>query len=180
MSRLCAVVFVALLLFVGPVAVAEETSAIAVIDVQRLLSDSKAARTLQEQLLGEREKYQAEFSKHERELREADQKLAGDKPGLSPEAFEKRREELEGRILETNRLAKKRKRELDEGFNAALNELRGEIVKITARIADERGFGVVLTRQNVVIVAKERDITDEVLAELDKTLPKVTLKVSAK
>ena len=45
------------------------------------------------------------------------------------------------------------------------------MTKATAAVADEKALQLVLTNQNVIIGAKELDITDEVMKRLDKNLP---------
>lgn len=150
---------------------------IAVVDVQALLSESKAAKALQEQIKSERDKFQAEFSKYEKDLREIEQDLIKKRASLKPEEFNKKREAFESKLLETRKLAQSRKRALDEGFSSAVGVLRDEMVKIVAQVAESKKYDLVISRQNVVIVDKTLDITADVLAQLDQNMPSVALKV---
>lgn len=150
---------------------------LAVVDVQELLSQSKAAKSLQTQLKGQRDKFQEEFSKYEKDLRDTEQSLTKERSTLKPDAFNKKREAFEEKLLETRKLAQARKRALDEGFSTAVGSLRDEMVKIVAGVAEEKNFDLVISRQNVVIVDKSLDITKDVLTKLDKDMPDVQLKV---
>jgi Skp family chaperone for outer membrane proteins len=150
---------------------------LAVVDIQKLLSESSAAVKLQEQLSKERKKFQEVFSGYERELKEDEQKLAEQKSSLSSEAFAEKRDAFEQKLLETSRLAKKRKRELDEAFNRALGRLREQIIKAAAEIAKKEGYKVVLTKQYVVVLEKEIDITEKVLENLNSQLPELSLDI---
>ena len=55
------------------------------------------------------------------------------------------------------------------------DENRKKIIEVTASIADEKKYQVVLTRDSVVIVQKEMDITKEVLSRLNKKISKIKL-----
>lgn len=150
---------------------------LAVVDVQALLSESRAAKSLQTQLKAQRDKFQDEFSKYEKDLRDTEQSLAKERSTLKPEAFNKKREAFEEKLMETRKLAQSRKRALDEGFSAAVGSLRDAMVKIVAGVAEEKHFDLVISRQNVVIVDKSLDITANVLEKLDKEMPDVKLTV---
>ncbi len=158
---------------------AQETR-IAVVDVQKLLSESKAAKDIQEQMNKEREKSQAEFSKYERELKEAEQQLVAERNSLTPEEFTHRREAFEQKLLDTRKLVQKRKRDLEEGFNQALAKLREEIIKDSTEVAKSEKYNLVLSKQYVVVLDGQADITSKVLALLDKNMPKLSMKVSGK
>ncbi len=173
-TALIAVIFLAM-----PFTASAQEQRIAVIDVQKLLSDSLAAKDLDKKLSAERQKFEDEFSEHERKLMQANRELSERQESLSRDEFDDRRAELEQKILETSRLAKIRKRDLDEAFNAALNRLRSEIVNITAQISEEKGYSIVLTRKDVVIAEKEIDITGDVLSKLDESLREVDVDIPA-
>jgi Skp family chaperone for outer membrane proteins len=171
------IVLTAICVFAPPV-YAQETK-MAVVDVQKLLSESKAAQNLQEQLNVEREKSQTEFSRHEQELKATEQKLVAERNSMSAEEFEKKRDAFEQKLLEIRRLVQKRKRELDEAFNQALNRLRDEIIKASAEVSREEGYNIVLSKQYIVVLDKDIDITDKVLVKLDKNLPNLLMKVKS-
>ncbi len=160
-----------------PVPSAGDPLKFAVVDVQMLLTESLGAENIQKQLEKHRESYQKEFSEYERELRNSEQALTEQRAGLAPEEFSKKREEFEEKLLDTRRLVQKRKQSLDKAYTEAMNKLRGEMLRIVAEMADENGYDLVLSRQNVVIVAKEHDITDDVMVRLNKDLPKISVKV---
>lgn len=150
---------------------------LAVVDVQALLTESKAAKSLQTQIKAERDKFQEEFSKYENDLRNTEQSLAKERSRLKPDEFGKKREEFESKLLEARKLAQSRKRALDEGFSSAVTALRDDMVKIVADIAEQRKVDLVISRQNVVIVQKSLDLTADVLARMDKDVPDVKLRI---
>lgn len=163
------------LLAITPAYAAEN---IAVVDVEKILNDSKAGKSIEKQLASRREAFQKEFAKRENDLMTAEKKLLEDKGNLSAEEFAKKREEFEKKFLETRSLFQKRRNSLDKGLGTALAQLRKHIIQVTAEIADEDDINVVLTRDSVVIVAKEMEITGKVLERLNKKVQNIKLDVS--
>lgn len=150
-------------------------TSIAVVDVQSLLSQSDASKDIQKQVKARRDKLQAEFSKYEKELRDNEKSIIEDRANMSAEEFAKKREGFEKDIISKQKIVQDKKSKLESGVTKATTTVRGEIAKIVASIADDRGYDVVLTRQSVVIVSKETDITAEVMEKLNKSLPKLKL-----
>ncbi len=175
-SRLFFVAIFSAILFMPGYAKAEELK-IAVVDVEKVLNDSKAGQSIQKQLAVKREAFQKEFSGRENNLMNAEKTLMEKKKDTSAEEFSKQRKDFEKQLLETRNLFQKRRAALDKGLGDALSELRKNIIQVTADVADEGKYQVVLTRDSVVIIQKEMDITDQVLQRLNKKLPNIKLDV---
>lgn len=147
----------------------------AVIDYQRILREASAARAIREQIEDRRKVYQDEISAEERRLQEADQAFAKQRSLLTPEALAEKRREFENEVVEVQRLVQERRRELDRASAVALNEVRKVLIEIVTGIAEERGFNLVLPSSEVLFFARQIDLTEEVLAQLDARLPQVQL-----
>lgn len=152
---------------------------IAVVDVQGLVADSKAGKSIQSQIQKQRESFQAEFSSLEKELGELQKKLNDEKADQNSKEVQAKRKEFETKMANANNLVQKRRQSLEKGAADAVLELRKEIVKIVADIADKEKYTMVIGRQDVILVEKEMDITSKVLTELDKKLSDVKLKLDA-
>ncbi len=150
---------------------------IAVVDVEQLLSSSKAGNSIQSQLTSRRESFQKEFKSRETNLMNAEKTLVEQKQSMSAEDFAAKRKDFEKQLYETRSLFQKRRNSLDKGLGNALDQLRKSIIQVTAEISEEQGFQVVLTRDSVVIVEKEMDITQAVLARLDKRMASINLDI---
>lgn len=174
-------VFAALLLvFVTahiPSAHAADAPSIALVDVEKILAESKAAQSLQKQIQGKKESFQKEFAAKEKELKTTETSLLSEKEKLSAEEFGKKRKAYEEKILETRKLFQKRRNSLDQGLEKAMQELRRNIVESAAKVADAKGYDIVLTRDSVLIAEKSLDITADVLKELDAKVTDIKLKV---
>jgi Skp family chaperone for outer membrane proteins len=149
---------------------------IAVVDVQGLMATSKAGKSIQDQINKQRDSFKEEFSKMEKELGDMQKKLADDKD-LTPEDQVAKKKEFETRLMEANKLVQQRRQTLEKGASEASMELRKEVVKVVAGIADKEGYTLVITSQNVIVNERALDITDKVLAALDKQLPDMKLKL---
>ena len=150
---------------------------IGIVDVEKILAESKAAQDLQQQLQSKKESFQKEFSGKEKELKATEDSLLKEKDSLSAEEFAKKRKAYEESIMETRKLFQKRRNSLDQGLANAMGELRKHIVQATADVASEKGYDVVLTRESVLIAANTLDITKDVLTKLDAKVSKIPLKV---
>jgi Skp family chaperone for outer membrane proteins len=148
---------------------------IAVVDVEQILNESMAGKSIERQLVNRREAFQKEFAERENNLMNAEKALVEEKNTLTAEEFANKRKAFEKEYLETRNLFQKRRNALDKGLGTALSELRRNIIQVTADIAEEEGYQVVLTRDSVVIVAKEMEITQKVLKRLNKTIQNIKL-----
>ena len=168
----------ALFLLVTP-SVSRAQTSIAVVDVQALMTESEAAKNVQKQIETQREQFLSELSKLEQDLRKSEKDLADQQSTLPKEDFAKKKQEFETKFLEARRLAQKRKKALDDASTKAMGKLREEILKIVGVIAEQKGYSLVLSRQNVVIGDKSMDISEEAMKELNKAISKITLEVDA-
>jgi outer membrane protein len=161
---------------IGSVA-AQETRTplvVAVIDVQQIMQESTAARSIQTELERQREAFQAELAEQENALRASDQKLATERSGLSQEEFVQRRQELDQQAAQLRRNVQNRKEQLESLFNSGMGQVRQALLEIVAEIAQSRGITMVLSKSQVVLAANDFDITAEVMQRLNAKLPKVS------
>lgn len=161
--------------FSAPAMAQTQNVNIAVVDVEQILTNSSAGKSVQQQLKTRREAFQKEFSARENNLMNAQKSLVAQKESLSPEEFNAKRKDFESQILETRSLFQKRRNSLDKGLSNALAELRKNIIQVTAEVSNENSYQIVLTRDSVVIVEKELDITEDVLTRLNAKVSNISL-----
>ena len=144
---------------------------LAVIDLQKVRRDSIAVQALSKRIAEQKVRHQDELREQERALREADQELARQRSILSPEAYAKKRGELEVRIASLQRGARARKRGLDKIFAQGMAQVQAELTEVAKEIAKEWGLDLVLTKTTVVLVRPKFELTEEVLRRLNARLP---------
>ena len=150
-----------------------EPVSLAVVDFRGVLAKSSAAVSVRKQLDKERSKYKKEFAEIENKLRVAQQKLAKQRAIVTAEAFEKRARELKDKAREAQKRAQVTNQLLKKSFDQSMNEIRKNLVKIIAEVAEETGAGVVLFRSAIVIAVKKLEVSQEVLKRLNEKLPTV-------
>ena len=166
----------ALLLASGEVAPAQEklpAAVVAVIDYQRILREAKAARAIRDQVESRRQLYQDEIAGEEQRLHEADKELARQRGVLSAEAFAERRSAFEAEVAAVQRMVQERRRQLDQVAAYSLNEVRSAKIEDVGELSDARGFNLVVPTSGLLLFSPKIDLTDEVLARLDRKLPNI-------
>ena len=181
-STLCALVILASL--TGPAA-AQQPEAdkdiitllnMAVIDTEVIRRNSLAFRDIGKQITKYRKAIQADIQKDEEALRSANEELARKRAILAPETFAEERRQFEERLVQVQRTVQKRKKGLERVGLEAVKKVEAVLNKIITEVSKELSLGLILRKNQTVLVAKELDITPDVLKRLDTALP--SLKVS--
>jgi Skp family chaperone for outer membrane proteins len=146
---------------------------VAVVDYQRLLREAKAAKSIRAQVEERRARYQDEIRSEEQRLIEIERELTRQRGVLSTEAYAQKRSAFEQDAARVQRMVQERRRELDAVSAAAYAELRNAIIEVVGRLAESRGFNIVLPSSAVLLFSPQLDLTEEALAALDRRLPDV-------
>ncbi len=149
----------------------------AVVDVQKILQDSLAAKNVQKQIDAQRAKFQLETEKEENALREAEQGLAKERDGLSTDVYTEHERQMRNRTLGIERNFEARRKMLDQGFADAKAVLSKTLQDITETVAHEHGATVIMLKQQILWADPTLDVTDEVLSRLNKKLPQINIKM---
>lgn len=148
---------------------------VGVLDIQHIMSKAKAARQIARQREQYLNVYQAEAAEQEKILRDADQKLASERAALSLEEFDARRQAFQARIAEYQKQTQTRRRNLEKAFNSATGRIQEAIIRATDTVAGQHGMNLVLYRSQVFLFDQQMDITKEILDDVDRTLPSLTM-----
>ena len=167
------VAFAAFMIIAAPAANAADPVKIAVVDIQSLLKNSKAAQSIESQIATMRKTFQGEVEKEEKDLRAKENAIVAQKDKLKEDELKAKAQEFQKQVAAGQKKVQDRKATLDKSIADALGTLRAEIVKIVAKIGEDKDLDLVLARTDVVIVNKDMDITADVLKQLDANLPSV-------
>jgi len=148
-------------------------SKIAVVDIQKVLQESSAAKDIRNKIKQKRDKYQGEITKEEEKLRSAEKKLASQRGVISEEAFAQKREEFKEQLIKVQRDVQVKRANLDNSLASSLGEVQGVVFEIIGKLAKEKDFQVAIPTSQILYAEKSLNITAEVLKRLDKQLPKV-------
>ncbi len=159
-----------------PVSAMAQTS-IAVVDVDRILQEAKAAKSLQKKRNDAREKFLSELSTKEQDLRKKSQELYDKRKDLSEDEFVKERQAYEAQLLEVRKLAQTKKRAFEEASAESLGALRNALTSVVQKIAAEKGYSLVISARDVIAGEKELEITEEALKQMNKDISDIPFKI---
>jgi outer membrane protein len=157
-------------------------SEIVVVDIQKVLQEADAAKDIREQIKVQRDKYQADITKEEEELRQSEKKLTEQKSILSAEAFKEKREQFKDNLTKAQRDVQEKRAQLDAALNESIGQVQKVVFEVIAELAKEKGFKIAIPTSQILYSEDGMNITDEVLKKLNEKLPTVkvtTGKVSA-
>ncbi|MEM8985811.1 MAG: OmpH family outer membrane protein [Pseudomonadota bacterium] len=172
-ASLFAVLFAAAAVLASPAAAKEPI--ILIVNQQALLVNSKAGKNIANQLEGLKTTIEAEFNTEVEKVAKEGEDLEKQKDLISKEALQEKARTLlvKRNSLPTLREAKFRELQLSE--QKALGVIGKELQPILQKIVERRGATLLLDRSAVMYASTDNDITEEVMKELDKKLPKVAV-----
>lgn len=175
MLRFLTLTAIAILSF-GAIKPALADTSIAVIDMQQILSESDAAKSILSQMKVKRDGLEKEIKSLEDKLKASEGELIKKKETLKPEEFAAARKEFEKKLIESRTKVQKDRNAADAAFNGAINELRKNLVEVVSQLATEKKIQLVITKQNVVIGDNSLEITKDVMTKLNAKIK--TIKVN--
>ncbi len=150
---------------------------IAIVDIQRLMQQSKASQSAQSQLDAQRSKFQHSIESEENDLRAAEDALTQSRKQLSAEQFSVREQQLRERFLTVERHVQARRKVLDQAYGEGMNMVRAGILNIVESVARVHGATLVIVKQDTLWADQPIDVTEEVLTKLDQKMPSVEIKM---
>lgn len=150
---------------------------VVIVDVEHLLTESKAAENISAQLKAEQEKLQEKLGDKDEELKESRDQIVAEKDTLGEEGFLAKRKEFEQEIMAARQEVSQERNEIQQAAAKAVQQLRGEIMQIVADMAEEQNFALVMTKQNIMLADKTMDVTDEIMTRLNKKVTSIKLDV---
>lgn len=183
--RMLAVLVCAVMLFSATPAGAETAAAgklgdgvltIGIVDMDMLMQKSSAAKHIRDQIDKKRTAYQGELKALDQKLAATKQDMMKGETKLTPEELKKKQGIFYEKVMEAQKKTQTEQRAMDAAVERSLNELRKKTALIIRDVAKERKIDVVLSHQAVIIAASALDITDEVLARLNKDMKTMPVK----
>ena len=146
-----------------------------VIGVPEVMRASVAAQQVDHEIGARRAKLNEDYQKEQAAWRDLQQTLANQRSTMSPDQARAKERELADRINSAQRTFQKRDRVMQQAAQVALNQIQAALIAIIRQVSESHGMNVVLQRQQVALNMNEFDITDQVIAQVNKLLPKVDI-----
>tara|TARA_B100000902_G_scaffold322776_1_gene316247 strand:+ start:197 stop:715 length:519 start_codon:yes stop_codon:yes gene_type:complete len=148
---------------------------VVIVDIDYLLNNSKAGKSIQEQLKKINDARIKEIKSKDKLFKDKEAKLIAQKKILSEQEFAKKVNDLKKEVINSNSLRKKEMEQSNKKRNDALSKLLKEINQLLIEYSEKTKISMMLDKKNVIISKNENDITKEILNLLDKKITKIKI-----
>ena len=148
-------------------------TSIAIVDLNLILSDSKAAKGATKDFEKIQKDTESEIVESDKSMLEERNKLIEQQSVIAPEAFEVKAQDYEKKLQNYQSEKQNKLRKLENVLQTARNEILENVKPILEELSQELGVTVILEKNSVLLSASNMDITDEVIKKLNKQLPKI-------
>ena len=173
MKKLFAAVLATLALIAAP-AFADNTTG--VVNIAKIMAESKAAQSVKNQMQVKQKAFQAELDAKEKSLYAEDQALVKQKDSTDKAAFDKKVKDFREKAGTEQQAIQAKKAQLTKSLTTALEDIQKNVGDIVKQVATEKKLTLVVTNSSVLYADPALDVTDEVLKRLDAKLPNVAVK----
>ncbi|MFH1836608.1 MAG: OmpH family outer membrane protein [Candidatus Omnitrophota bacterium] len=164
MVKLFRVSLAALFLFglIAPMANAADGVKIGYVDFRKAFYENDKAKTKEEELRA----YEEEQQKKQKEMIDEITELRGEAEMLSAEAKEKKRPEIEKKIVALQDFENEVRKELLNRKNDIYKEIADDIQSVVDEVGEAGGYDYILDSRSVIYTSGNLDITDEVIKKI--------------
>ena len=148
-------------------------TSIAIVDLNLILSESKAAKSATKDFEEIQKDTESEIVESDKLMLEERNKLIEQQSVIAPEAFEIKAKDYEKKLQNYQSEKQNKLRKLEGILQNARNEILEKVKPILEDLSKELGVTVILEKNSVLLSATNMDITDEVIKKLNKELPKI-------
>ncbi len=174
MKQLTGIIFLALAIFSFQLtAGAAETLKIGVLDLQRCIQESNEGKRIAEGLQKKQSEMVEELRKKEQELRDMASDIEKQSLMLSSDAKESKQKELEKKQRDYSYSVQYTREDMQKAETDARIAILSVLSGVVETIAKNKNFDLITEKANggVLFVSEALDITDEIIAELNRVKP---------
>jgi outer membrane protein len=148
---------------------------IAVVDVQTILDNALAVVYIRNEVDRLNKNLQNEVVKLENDLKNQEEDLIKQKDILSKDNFEKEVIKFNKNVTKAQKEMQEKKIKLEQAHAKALSRVNQLALKIISKLAKKNKYSLVLPSTQILFADEKLNITNEVLGQMNTTLPKVEL-----
>ena len=152
-------------------------TSIGIIDINKVLTESKAAKDATKQIEKIQVKSEEDSKKEDELIIKEREKLIEQQSVMAPEAFEVKVADFEKKVQSYQLERQEKLRKLDKMVQEARASILDEVKPIINDYANELGITVILEKNAVIMSADDMDMTDQVIKILNKSLPKIKVEL---
>ena len=173
-------IFAIIFVFLSVVNVFAEypNTSVGIIDLNKILSEAKAATDAAEQIEKIAGQIQEEINVSDEKILNEQNKLIESQDIMAPEAFEVKRIEYEKKVQNYNIERQNKLMSIDTLLAESRNQVLDALKPILEEISNEKGITILLEKNSVLLSAENMDITDEAMKKLNKSLTKIEVSLN--
>ena len=140
------------------------------IDMSYILSNSIKGKSILEELESKNKSNIKELESKEKILKDLEKNISNQKNILSKEEFEKKVNELQGKVIIFRKDKDKLVQEFNDLKNTAIQNFMKNVEPLVSDYMKKNSINIVLAKKDVIIGKKNLDITNEILEIVDKNI----------
>ena len=143
------------------------------IDFTKVLNSSKAGSAAQQKLKKQFQAQTKKFEKLEKEVRIEETNIISQKKALSPEEYKKKVQALRKKVVEIQKNKQESLNKMSKSRNDAKASLLKAVNPIIKDYMEENKIRLIINKNSVVLGDTNLEITDQIIAILNKKLPSI-------
>ena len=168
-------IFISIILFILISIPGYSSEKIVYLDVERIMQQSTAGKSIIAQLKKKRELSISKFKKKEKEILDKEKKLIAQKNVLSKEDFESKIIELRKDISKYQKDRNKTLNGLTKSRVKASTKLINKLTPILEEYSKKKSIRIIVQKKNIVMGKKEDDITNDILELVNKSVKNIKI-----
>ena len=168
-------IFISIVLFISFCVPGYPSEKIVYLDVEKIMQDSIAGKSIISQIKKKREVSISKFKKKEKEIFDKEKKLISQKNVLSKEEFEKKIKDLRGDISNYQKERNKASNDIAKLRIKASTSLIKKLTPILEDYSKKNSIRIIVQKKNIVMGRKEDDITKDILELVNKKVKNIKL-----
>ena len=153
----------------------QSSEKIVYLDVEKIMQDSIAGKSIIAQLKKKREASISKFQKKEKEIIEKEKKLISQKNVLSKEEFESKLKELRSDISNYQKDRNKTNNEIARSRVKTSTKLINKLTPILEEYSKKNSIRIIVQKKNIVMGKKEDDITKDILELVNQKVKNIKI-----
>ena len=159
------IIFLLVLFIFVPTAYSENK--IVYLDLDSLVSNTKAGKTILKRLDKSKKDALTKFEKKEKELKKIENEIKSQKNIISEEELKKKLTEFRKEISIFNKDKQKVINEFNQKKKAEFEEFFKKITPIIEKYVNEKKIDMVLDKKNIFVASKKKNVTQEIIKIID-------------
>ncbi|MEP3245886.1 MAG: OmpH family outer membrane protein [Sneathiella sp.] len=152
---------------------------VAILDFGKILIQSTAMKDAHDQIALMEEQYKKSQTIKESAFREEEQKLLQQRSILTPDAFSKKRDAFRDKARRFQSDVRLKLRQFALTRSSVVQQVETTLEPIVSKIAKSVKADMILEKKQILFAATEIEITDQIISDLNKKLPKIKVKLVA-